>query len=241
MTKLIVTSVAIVFLFAASVAHGAALPAGSIVEGKTIADWTAEWWQWALSFPEANNPLLDTDGGSAGLGDMGSVFFLAGSFNSGPTKRYFAVPSDKYILIPVFNAFFAGEDEGTADEQQARLEEFVQSVTELHATVNGMSIPNLFSHREISPVFDLTLAADNIFGAPAGTYSPSTSDGYWLMLEPLGPGNHVINFGGSSTGGGGLGEFSLDITYAPVPEPGSLALTAVAIAALAIRARRLRS
>jgi hypothetical protein len=242
MLKSTCACVAILFvLFVTGIAHAAALPPASTVEGRTIAEWTAEWWQWALSFPEANNPLVDTDGTSAALGDMGSVFFLAGSFNSGPTNRYFAVPSNKYILIPVFNAFFAGEVEGTADEQRAKLEDFILSVTDLHATVNGVSIPNLFSHREISPVFDLTLAADNIFGEPAGTYSPATSDGYWLMLEPLGPGNHVINFGGAATGGGGLSAFSLEITYAPVPEPGSFALAAGAMAALAVRARRLRS
>jgi hypothetical protein len=38
---------------------------------------------------------------------------------------------------------------------------------------------------------------------------PAASDGYWLMLEPLPPGNHIINFGGASKDG----TFQIDITY----------------------------
>jgi hypothetical protein len=42
---------------------------------------------------------------------------------------------------------------------------------------------------------------------------PAASDGYWLMLEPLNPGNH--NFGGTGKNTG----FQIDITYTIIVVP----------------------
>lgn len=221
------------------IAQAAALPAGSIVDGKTIGEWTADWWKWALSYPPSNNPVLDTTGESASLGDMGSVFFLAGTFSPDAVHRNFAVPSGKYILIPLINGFMSAE--GTEAEMRERLATYVVTINgdSLHASVNGVAIPNLSSHREVSPVFDIALPADNIFGAPEGTYTPSVSDGYWIMLEPLAPGNHVIRFGGRSEGSTDptFPDLTVDISYA-VPEPGTFALSLAAAAAfLFVRCR----
>jgi hypothetical protein len=37
--------------------------------------------------------------------------------------------------------------------------------------------------------------------------APAASDGYWLEINPLGPGVHTVNFGGTS------GAFTADVTY----------------------------
>jgi hypothetical protein len=47
-----------------------------------------------------------------------------------------------------------------------------------------------------SPTFSLTLPHDNIFGAPAGTYSPAAAGGIYLLLAPLSAGEHLIHFEG---------------------------------------------
>jgi hypothetical protein len=118
-------------------AQAAPIPAGSTVEGKTLGEWSAEWWQWALSYPSANNPLLDTTGSSASLGDVGSVFFLAGTFSPTPVTRTFAVPGNKFIFFPLLNGFLS--EEGTVEEMRARLATFVENTTELHARRSGYS------------------------------------------------------------------------------------------------------
>jgi hypothetical protein len=227
-------------VFTSDSTQAAVIPAGSTVEGKTLGEWSAEWWQWALSYPPETNPLLDTTGSSASLGDVGPVFFLAGTFSPTPVTRTFAVPGDKFIFFPLLNAF--SSEEGSVEEMRARLATFVGNTRALHASINGVGIPEaeLFSHRELSPVFDIPLGPDNIFGAPAGVYAPSVSDGYWLMLEPLGPGTHTISFGGSSEGNTDptFGDITVDVTYA-VPEPGTFTLALCAGAALAV-VRRFR-
>jgi hypothetical protein len=43
----------------------------------------------------------------------------------------------------------------------------------------------------------LYLPDNNIFAVPAGTYGPTVSDGYYLILKPLTKGQHTIEFAGS--------------------------------------------
>jgi hypothetical protein len=117
------------------------------------------------------------------------------------------------LFFPVVNAFLA--EEGTVEEMRAALAEFIDSVVTLSVTIDGEPIENLEDYRAISPVFSITLPADNIFDAPEGVYFPAVSDGYWLLLAPLRPGDHVIHFSATTTGG-----FSQDITYNLTVEAG---------------------
>lgn len=204
------------------------LPAHSTVEGKTLAQWSADWWQWALSFPASNNPLLDDTGANAHLGDVGSVFFLAGGVG-GSIDRTFTVPKDKFVFLPVLNTIFVATDPG--DTLQVALEAnaaFIATVSELHANIDEAPVPNLFDHRETTlSGFNVTLPDDNLLGIAAGVYGPAASDGFWLMLEPLSEGSHIINFGGTA------GSFSLDVTdRVTVSEPSTFALLGIGIAAL---------
>ena len=57
------------------------------VAGRSQAEWSVAWWQWVLSFPENQNPNVDTTGAFSFLGDQGPVFFLAATFGSTPVTR----------------------------------------------------------------------------------------------------------------------------------------------------------
>ena len=54
-------------------------PPTSKVFGYKFTEWSAQWWQYVLSFPESQNPLLDTTGAECGIGQSGPVWFLMGS------------------------------------------------------------------------------------------------------------------------------------------------------------------
>jgi len=56
---------------------------------------------------------------------------------------------------------------------------------------------DLKSYRIQSPLFSVTLPEDNIFGVTAGP-TQAVSDGYWVFLSPLSPGNHEIHFRGAT-------------------------------------------
>jgi PST family polysaccharide transporter len=69
--------------------------------GKSIAEWGAEWWQWAFQNPAV---LVDKTGKSGPLGDVSpNVFFAEGS-GGRPVNLKYTVPGDKYILVPVINS-----------------------------------------------------------------------------------------------------------------------------------------
>src|SRR3954471_19244172 len=77
------------------------LPHHATVAGRTIGQYTGDWWNWAASVP--GGPFADTTGDKAALNQSGPVFFVAGTGGGGPVGRSFNVPSDKYLLFPLLN------------------------------------------------------------------------------------------------------------------------------------------
>jgi hypothetical protein len=65
---------------------------------------TAKWWQWALSIPVFENPLLDQTGEKCMVGQRGPVWFLVGNFGGGDTTRSCSIPEGKRLFFPVINS-----------------------------------------------------------------------------------------------------------------------------------------
>jgi len=217
------------------------LPGGSTVAGKSIGDWTTDWWKWALGIPAPTDPLGDTSGADAQIGQSGPVFFLAGAIgDSPPVTRTFTVPADKYLLFPMINwVGYGGADPGYTSVKQeiAAITTGTVDPAKLIATIDGSVIPDLASHRESfsGDQFAITLVDNNSFGHPAATYPDAYADGYWIMLAPLESGTHALHYGGMSVpfdGAQGLhiDSFTVDVTaqITAIPEPSAAALCAVA-------------
>jgi hypothetical protein len=66
-------------------------------------------------------------------------------------------------------------------------------VTTTMITVDGVQLNPV---RLQSPLFTVTLPENNDLGLKPQT-SPAISDGYWVFLKPLPPGNHTIHASGS--------------------------------------------
>ncbi len=200
---------------------------GSTVAGQTIGAWTADWWQWALSQSQPNDAFTDTTGANAGVGQTGPVFFIAGT-TGGTATRSFTVPGDRFLLIPLINFAVSesvvGGSFSEADLRSAAAS-VINSVTDLTAVIDGTSVPelDLFSHRELSPLFTFNAATDNPFGVPPGPSGNAVSDGYWLMLDPLGTGVHTIEFGGAISSAF-IVNVTDTITATAVPEPATMLL-----------------
>ena len=47
--------------------------------GKGYAELTAEWIEWTVAVAVSTNPLLDSDGTFAAVGQSGKVWFLTGT------------------------------------------------------------------------------------------------------------------------------------------------------------------
>lgn len=211
-------------LVAISPANAATIvPPGSEVAGKSIGEWTTEWWNWALgqSTPNAFNEI----GENANVNQSGPVFFIAG--NVGPTggeaTRSFTVPSNKYLLFPLSNAIFPADAELEAmfsDDIVALVADAVNQTDNLFFSIDGVSLSNPFEFRETSPeFFDIEVVEGNPFNISTEA-TRAFADGYYVMLAPLPSGDKstVIFGGGTSTLG-----FSTKVTatISSVPEPGN--------------------
>ena len=224
--RLIVGSLVLGLIVAAtSFAQAAQIfPLDSVPFGRTYGEWSAAWWQWALSIPVANHPLFDN--GDCSVGQSGPVWFLGGKFcntdnpqcDSSSARRACTVPADKALFFPIVNIESSTLESPKQTIVELRtFDEFIINFgTDIAATVDGAPIPNLKKKfREQSTVFSFTLPQDNLLNAigegpfDAGAYFPAVDEGFYLMLAPLPAGPHVIHFHAVFP----AFDFTLDITY----------------------------
>jgi hypothetical protein len=191
--------------------------------GNTYGEWSARWWQWLTAIPAATNPNFDTTGANCAVGQVGPVWFLAGTFSSAPPKitRSCTIPHGKALLFtPLTQLDGAGAfdcdpsvpgvpcDLNALRALAAAAED---NPSKLKASVDGSSLRHLIDHRVQSPVFLITYPKDAIFGLPSGISTPNLADGYWVLLSPLSPGKHTIHF--EAVSNAASGSFAVDVTY----------------------------
>jgi len=190
------------------------------VLGKTIGQWSAKWWQWALSIPDGSNPIRE---GDCDQKQGGPVWFLAGN-EGGVSDRECRVPKGKHILFPLVNAIYWNDslsDPVSVEEKRYGLDYFLNLGCNLTATIDGT--PSVFDNpviRTQSPTFPIKFKENNIYGEPAGWIDKkAVSDGFWVMLPPLGRGEHEIHFTGAFCDGGEP-FFEVDVFYQITVSPG---------------------
>ncbi|MEY2409136.1 MAG: hypothetical protein QOF48_1806 [Verrucomicrobiota bacterium] len=172
------------------------------IQSQRYGELVTAWWQWALSIPETQNPLLDTTGAYAGLNQHGSIWFLAGTFGNS-AERTFTIPQGMTLFMPVHNWIFGAGvfdcdptvpgvtcDVPTLRDKAAAATTGAEVV---EASIDGVPVADIRSYRALSPEpFSIMFPPDAVFGIPAGIYYPQVADGYWLMLTPLPKGTHTI-------------------------------------------------
>ena len=219
------------------------LPSDSTVAGKTIGEWSAEWWKWAFGQSVPNDAFTDTTGANADINQAGPVFFVAGTTGTNAT-RTFSVPEGKYLLFPLLNVAFSTLETGLAGTDLKDLTTSVaDSIDSAFFSVNGDAIigsSNYQDYRVTSPKFSFIYAADNPFGVAAGPSGDAFADGYYAMVEPLEPGTYIFDFGGGASSLDFAVEVNDTITVEAksVPEPATeagLLVTALLAGSLGLR------
>jgi hypothetical protein len=210
-TRLLIVVVGIGLMLGSSV-HG------EMTDGKSLEELSAEWWQWALSIPTPDNPLLDPTGAKCAVGQQGPVWFIP---VGGSGTRTCSLPDDKPLVFPTLsyvnidtpNVCGQGPESISVADLRAAAAAVIDGVTNQSVKLDGQVVGNL--ERVQSPVFEVVLPEDNWFdpqctaygNVPGGTYSPSIVDGYFVMLDPPGPGMHTLYVHAEMPGS------SLDVTW----------------------------
>jgi hypothetical protein len=194
--------------------------------GMAYGEWSGEWWQWAYSFPMANNPVSDPTGALASLGQSGPVWFLAGTYGT-VAERTVTVPPGKALFFPIVNTIWVNlpelGDNPWSDEQRAfakaYIAPFIDSAFNLTCQIDGVEVKDITAYRCQTPDGEEYMVTfptnDNPWGGapyflPAGTYGPCVDDGIYLMVAPLSAGEHTIHFTAATSA---WGPFALEVTY----------------------------
>ena len=180
---------------------------------------TPQWWQFVGSIPTKVNPGLDPAGANCVVGQNGSVWYLVGTFSSGPVTRNCSIPAGTALFFPVVNFVnintpnVCGQGPGSlsVDVMRSQIAPYLDGATNLSVLVDGHAVEH---PRVKSNPFAVAVPADNIFvsgcgGMPAGIYSPVVDDGYYAFLGPLKEGSHVLRVHAEIPGI----SFVLDVTY----------------------------
>jgi hypothetical protein len=186
------------------------IPHHAKFKGMSYGEWQVEWWRAAFDIPASEHPFFT---GQPFEGPNG-VLFLAGLFGEGNVVEI-TIPPGTPLFFPIVNAecsvfepppFHGDNEEELLDCANSLLDD----TFDVFAEIDGVPVDVEDFRGESPPFIWVPLPADNILGAPEGTMSLAADAGYYLMLNPLSVGHHVIHFGGSF-GGELSGE--IDTTY----------------------------
>lgn len=180
------------------------LPPNSDAFGMTYGEWSARWWQWAVSLPTTAHPLFDN--APCSKGQLGKVWFLGGSFTGTPADRTCNVPAGKALFFPIIDAdcsdveappFFGATPEARricAINFNNAVLAAAGGISSLSAEVDGVSIQDLAMYRVASPDVPFVAPADNVLIGPSPASGFLSADGFYLLLAPLSVGEHTIHF-----------------------------------------------
>jgi hypothetical protein len=182
------------------------IPPDQTFAGKTYGQWSESWWQWAALPSAHQSPIADKNGKDCAVGQRvdSGVWFLAGTTGgSQRVTRICTVPSNLGIFFPIINAECSSvEGNGTNYGQLSKCAKgIIDHVTVAQASVDGVALPIgpvTTSHFRVlspQPPFPITFGSNNVFSVPAGS-GISVSDGFWVLLAPLPPGQHTVSIDG---------------------------------------------
>jgi hypothetical protein len=103
----------------------------------------------------------------------------------------------------------------SVDQLQAAVASDLATITALGATIDGVPVSDPFGYKAGPATFGYNLPFNNIYSSSAFGYlnipprmvRPAVADGYYLLVAPLSPGGHTVEFSGTA------GSFTLHITY----------------------------
>jgi hypothetical protein len=140
---------------------------------RSYEQWTAEWWQYVISIPVPDNPLLDLVGTNCMVGQHGPVWFLFGVFGSTPVRRTCSIPEDRALLFPMINVGFVAFPGDSIDLIRAQAAPLIDAVSKLSVEVDGKAIEGLRDFRIKSVPFSIALPPNGFFPLDVCLSKPS--------------------------------------------------------------------
>lgn len=187
---------------AASAAPSLRMPLTGKHGGRDIVQWQRDWAQWALGGP--SNPVGQGLCGEA----IDGLFFLSAALGPGTTFEC-NVPTGSKLLVTPGMGFFEMPTYGTTDEEIIAVtrQSWEEQIIGSSLTVDGVEIETEAATREAG-AYTIQAAPGSLFVNEFG-FDPGSirlaSIGQFVILQPLGPGDHeivaalIVDLGGGET------------------------------------------
>lgn len=161
----------------------------------SYSEWLPKYDQWFINFSENTHPRNHYTPEKCAEGQSGPVWFLTDILN-GTEVRSCTVPSDKAIFLPVLSGRCWSDVPPMTDQEITACAKMGNEYGLISATLDGTklfegNVKDLQNYRADSPYYNITVPASNIYGNLPGNWK-AKSDGYFVFLKPLPPGNHSI-------------------------------------------------
>lgn len=161
--------------------------------------WLEAWWQWNIAFPQRlpdiEHPRENYTADKCSWKQDGPVWFLNEQF--GPTEsRTCEIPQVKAILAPIYTTLCFNNYRDELTDTDAEVDKCLTSCSGgnvISATLDGRMIQNPEQYHTQTRFYWITVPEDNIFDAPPGGVFRGKGDAFFLLLEPLSPGNHELH------------------------------------------------
>jgi hypothetical protein len=182
--------------------------------GTPYSEWLGKWWSWWLSIPNDEHPGVDYNAEKCAANQMGSVWMLPDVVAKGDapyTKVDFSckVPEGKAILFPISTGscwlntpeFDHVKDKVSArpdiDAELKKCAVEPQDKTEIfYVNVDGVDVKDQLA-RVTTSFYNVTPPNEpvtDLFSDIKNGTSRAIADGYFLFLEPLSAGEHLLEF-----------------------------------------------
>lgn len=173
-------------------------------------------WRWLVSIPPGVHPFED-DGTNCGINQQGRFWYLGAPIDA---QRTCVVPTGRVIVAPVFVAVndYPCPDPNFKPAPGQSLEAFlrdgiapvIDGVSSTHALLDGKPVR---VRRITTGVFPFTGAAGLGFFDSCITGSPQVAlaDGYFALIEPLRPGDHLLVLRSTSPFGATEARYTLKV------------------------------
>jgi hypothetical protein len=152
------------------------------------------------------------------------MFFFPGTFgNNIPVYRRTTIPEGKHVLIAILNSLWVSDpgdlcetliEAASHDMDPYDPVSCPNGVSYMECTIDGIEEEDPWQYKETSGCFTVCFPPGNIFDVPPGRFEDGrflATSGYWMMLEPLPPGKHIIHTRGIR-GNPASPTFTLDVT-----------------------------
>jgi hypothetical protein len=197
-------------LLLAAVTFCLVAPSASAAPTSRLGGTLGDLWTTVLETPTPHNPFADPPGDQ-------TCFVLGGKivapFGPSGAKSCTVKPGTKIFVAGWTTecSTFAGDTCGGTHEAELRANaRAADAGITVTVTLDGKPVPVVEVE---TPLLNIVLPADNVFGLPAGTQGLSVGHGWVALLHPLTPGTHTI----------------VIVTAHPAPDPPTTITTTIVV------------